>query len=143
MLTYDDEQLWISFAGPWQIWERFHGDIPSNGHIENAVRKVKGVSRSLAARARLHSETLINPLGWSLTKRILSHVHCLVQTETDRQTDRQAGRQADTQTHRHTQTQTNRQTDRDRLDAKRLACQSNQLTDASQNSLAVAELLRR
>ena len=29
-----------------------------------------------------------------------------------------------------------------RLNAKRPACQSNQLTDASQNSLAVAELLR-
>ena len=38
--------------------------------------------------------------------------------------------------------QRQRQRQRQRLNAKRPACQSNQLTDASQNSLAVAGLLR-
>ena len=40
-------------------------------------------------------------------------------------------------------TQQTRQRQRQRLYAKRPACQSNQLTDASQNSLTVAELLRK
>ena len=40
-------------------------------------------------------------------------------------------------------TQRQRQRQRQRLNAKRPACQSNQLTDASQNSLTFAELLRK
>ena len=59
-------------------------------------------------------------------------------TETQRLIDTRDTRHGDTHTHGDTQ----RHTHRDRLNAKRPACQSNQLTDASQNSLTVAELLR-
>ena len=67
------------------------------------------------------------------------------QTETDRdrqrQTETDRDRQRQTETDRDRQRQT--ETDRHRLNAKRPACQSIQLTDPSQNSLTVAELLRR
>ena len=51
--------------------------------------------------------------------------------------------QRETHGHMDTETQSHRHTDPDRLNAKRPACQSIQLTDASQNSLTVAELLRK
>ena len=73
---------------------------------------------------------VLRPAGRDVEKHASLYT-CGFLSDRERERDRDRDRDRD------------RQRQRQRLNAKRPACQSNQLTDASQNSLTVAALLRK